>query len=72
MLWNTVIIPVIEYQLQAVVLSEEVCKQIMSKVHKLIKHSCGLSISCPNALVEDKDIMNVKTFRSVSKKYFIL
>ncbi|GBC44878.2 hypothetical protein GLOIN_2v1881587 [Rhizophagus irregularis DAOM 181602=DAOM 197198] len=58
-LWNAVMIPAIEYHLQAVVLMERECENILAKVNKIFKHSCNLAIGCPNAIIYDKDILKI-------------
>lgn len=60
MIWNVVIIPAIEFQLQAVVLTEAECDKIMVKVNNVVKHSCFLPTSCPNAVMYDKELFNFK------------
>ncbi|PKC03685.1 hypothetical protein RhiirA5_423387 [Rhizophagus irregularis] len=58
-LWNTVMIPAIEYHLQAVVLMERECENILAKVNKIFKHSCNLAIGCLNAIIYDRDILKM-------------
>ncbi|PKC62940.1 hypothetical protein RhiirA1_464437 [Rhizophagus irregularis] len=59
-LWNTVMIPAIEYHLQAVVLMERECENILAKVNKIFKHSCNLAIGCLNAIIYDRDILKAE------------
>ncbi|GES87658.1 hypothetical protein GLOIN_2v1824527 [Rhizophagus clarus] len=59
-IWNIVIIPRIEYQLQAIVLTEDECNELMRKINTLIKHSCDLPSTIPNFLLHDKDIYGLK------------
>lgn len=65
-LWNAVMIPAIEYHLQAVVLMERECENILAKVNKIFKHSCNLAIGCPNAIIYDKDILKVKNIYALN------
>ncbi|GES91125.1 hypothetical protein GLOIN_2v1827388 [Rhizophagus clarus] len=59
-IWNIVIIPRIEYQLQAIVLTEDECNELIRKINVLIKHSCDLPSTTPNFLLHDKDIYGLK------------
>ncbi|EXX54881.1 hypothetical protein RirG_230450 [Rhizophagus irregularis DAOM 197198w] len=59
-------IPAIEYHLQAVVLMERECENILAKVNKIFKHSCNLAIGCPNAIIYDKDILKVKNIYALN------
>ncbi|GBC00335.1 hypothetical protein RclHR1_38140001, partial [Rhizophagus clarus] len=57
---DALIIPRIEYQLQAIVLTEDECNELMRKINTLIKHSCDLPSTTPNFLLYDKDIYGLK------------
>ncbi|PKY41121.1 hypothetical protein RhiirA4_454643 [Rhizophagus irregularis] len=52
-------IPAIEYHLQAVVLMERECENILAKVNKIVKHNCNLPIGYPNAIIYDKDTLKM-------------
>ncbi|GBC20468.2 Down syndrome cell adhesion molecule-like protein Dscam2 [Rhizophagus irregularis DAOM 181602=DAOM 197198] len=71
-LWNTNMIPALEYQLQGVVITENEAKQLMAPINTLIKHKCKMPSSLPNCVLYDKDIYGVKDiyslqFESLSK-----
>lgn len=55
-----VIIPRIEFQLQAIILSKNECDSLMSKINNLVKHRAGLAVSSPNWLLYNKDIFGLK------------
>ncbi|GES91180.1 hypothetical protein GLOIN_2v1771092 [Rhizophagus clarus] len=59
-IWNIVIIPRIEYQMQAIVLTEDECNELMRKINVLIKHSSDLPSTTPNFLLYDKNIYGLK------------
>ncbi|GBB96288.1 hypothetical protein RclHR1_02720003 [Rhizophagus clarus] len=59
-IWNIVIIPRIEYQLQAIVLTEDECNELMRKINVLIKHLSDMPSTSPNFLLYDKDIYGLK------------
>jgi hypothetical protein len=44
-LWNSVVIPMIEYQLQCTVLNNTLVEKLDSKIRNLIKRKCHLAIN---------------------------
>jgi hypothetical protein len=58
--WNMVIIPRIEFQLQSVVLNKLECTKLMGRINKLTKHRGNLATSTPNCFMYDKDLFGLK------------
>ncbi|CAB4424719.1 unnamed protein product [Rhizophagus irregularis] len=58
--WNIVIIPRIEYQLAAIVLTKSECTKLMTRLNMIIKKRARLARSTPNFVIYDKDIYDVK------------
>ncbi|PKY32898.1 hypothetical protein RhiirB3_451408 [Rhizophagus irregularis] len=56
-----VVIPRIEYQLQAIVLSKEECEFLMQRINCLVKRCANLSRSTPNFIIYEKEIYGLKT-----------
>ncbi|GBC14593.2 hypothetical protein GLOIN_2v1779814 [Rhizophagus irregularis DAOM 181602=DAOM 197198] len=55
-----VVIPRIEYQLQAIVLSKEECEFLMQRINCLVKRCANLSRSTPNFIIYEKEIYGLK------------
>lgn len=58
--WNMVIIPRIEYQLQAIVLTKNECIQLMTRINCLVKNSAQISRSSPNFILYEKGLYGLK------------
>ncbi|GET00318.1 hypothetical protein GLOIN_2v1824527 [Rhizophagus clarus] len=58
--WNMVIIPKIEYQLQAIVLTENECKTFMGTITNLVKNRAGLARSTLNFIIHEKELYGLK------------
>ncbi|PKK65988.1 hypothetical protein RhiirC2_715180 [Rhizophagus irregularis] len=68
-IWNMVIIPKLEYQLQGCLLTENECKNLMSPIMKLCKHKGYLPSSLPNYIMFDKDLMGVKNIYDLQLEF---
>lgn len=55
-----VIIPQLEYQLQAIVISKNECNSLMIKINTLAKRRAILSLITPNMILYDKDLYSLK------------
>ncbi|PKC09158.1 hypothetical protein RhiirA5_375674 [Rhizophagus irregularis] len=55
-----VIVPRIEYQLAAIVLTKRECENLMTKLSSIIKRRAKLAKSTPNFILYEKEIMGVK------------
>src|SRR5437764_5253222 len=60
-----VIVPRIEYRTQLTFLSKNECNTIMKPFRKLFKQKLHLSISIPNAILENRLIYNFRDFYEV-------
>ncbi|PKC59701.1 hypothetical protein RhiirA1_469060 [Rhizophagus irregularis] len=58
--WNIVIIPRIEYQLAAIVLTKNEYTKLMTRLNMIIKKRASLTRSTPNFIIYDKDLYDVK------------
>jgi ribonuclease HI len=67
-LWNMVIIPYIEYRTQITFLDKNECDSIASIFRKFFKHKLRLSITAPNALLENRLIYNFRDLYEVQKQ----
>ncbi|CAH1770357.1 7707_t:CDS:2, partial [Entrophospora sp. SA101] len=59
-IYNTVIIPRIEYRTQLTFLIKKECDNISSPFRQLFKHKINLSTSAPNAIVNNRMIYNYR------------
>src|SRR5206468_2913411 len=59
-IWNMVIIPRIEYQIQGVVLKKKECENLMARINCLVKRKGNLASSTNNFIVYDKDMMGLR------------
>ena len=60
-LWNSIIILVLEYQLQMIVLLRRECEELNNaSIGKVIKKKYGLVVSTPNAIIHDRYFINCK------------
>jgi hypothetical protein len=62
-LFNSLILPKIEYRAQAVVFSKNELEKIISPFRKLFKNKLSLASSAPNSIVENSLIYKVKSFK---------
>jgi hypothetical protein len=62
-LFNSLVLPKIEYRAQAVVFSENEIEMIMSPFRKLFKNKLAFASSAPNSIVENSLIYKVRAFR---------
>jgi exonuclease III/ribonuclease HI len=67
-LWNMVVIPRIEYRTQITYLGFEDCNKITSFFRKFFKHKLNLSLTAPNALMENRYIYNFRDIFEVQKQ----
>uniref|UniRef100_U9TH20 RNase H type-1 domain-containing protein n=1 Tax=Rhizophagus irregularis (strain DAOM 181602 / DAOM 197198 / MUCL 43194) TaxID=747089 RepID=U9TH20_RHIID len=67
-LWNTVIIPVVEYQLQCTVLNKVLIEKLDSKIRSVIKQKCGLAAHTSNSVIHDKDFLGCKSVEALQKE----
>ncbi|GET54112.1 hypothetical protein GLOIN_2v1817843 [Rhizophagus irregularis DAOM 181602=DAOM 197198] len=58
--WNVVMVPRIEYQLAAIVLTKRECEILMSKLNSIIKRRAKLVKSTPNFILYEKEILGFK------------
>ncbi|RIA79670.1 hypothetical protein C1645_840170 [Glomus cerebriforme] len=58
-MWNNVLVPAIEYQMQMTILSKHECKTLMRPVKKLIKRKMNLSIASPDTILYSDLFLNV-------------
>ncbi|CAB4439657.1 unnamed protein product [Rhizophagus irregularis] len=58
--WNIVIVPRIEYQLAAIVLTKNECNNLMTRLNGIIKKRAGLAKSTPNFILFEKDLLGLK------------
>lgn len=69
--WNMVIISHIEYQIQAIVLSEGKCENLMYKFNMLMKRCAGLTISTPNMILYDKELFGLKLIYDLQRECLV-
>jgi hypothetical protein len=62
-LFNTLILPKIEYRAQAVVFSDKEADDLMKPFRKIFKNKLSFAISAPNSIVENSLIYKVRSFR---------
>ncbi|PKY58324.1 hypothetical protein RhiirA4_480137 [Rhizophagus irregularis] len=60
-LWNSVVIAMVEYQLQCTVLKEVLLYNLDSRIRNLIKSKCNLATYTNNAIIHDKDFLDFKS-----------
>ncbi|EXX64219.1 hypothetical protein RirG_144880 [Rhizophagus irregularis DAOM 197198w] len=70
-LWNTVIIPVVEYQLQCTVLNKVLIEKLDSKIRSVIKQKCGLAAHTSNSVIHDKDFLGCKSVEALQKESLV-
>src|SRR5256886_9661630 len=58
--WNMVIIPRIEYQLQGIVLNKRECTKLMARINVLVKRKANLASCTNNFIIYDKEILGLK------------
>jgi len=68
MYWNRVVIPIIEYKLQCIVLSEKETNTLDSKIRQTIKRALNMATTVPNFIVHDKDMLNVKRIEHLQRE----
>jgi hypothetical protein len=64
-IWNMVIIPKIEYQLNGVLLTKNECNNLMKTINKLCKNKGKLASTTPNCIIYDKNIIGLKNIFDV-------
>ena len=64
-IYNTVIIPRIEYRTQLTFLTKKECDNISSPFRQLFKHKIHLSTSAPNAIINNRMIYNYRNLYEV-------
>lgn len=71
-IWNVVMIPAIEYQLQTTILTMGECNRIMAQINKIIKNKANLPSNIPNSIIYDKDILytKLKIYTTYNKKCY--
>lgn len=69
-LWNSVVIPIIEYQLQCTILSDSLAEKLNCKIRNLIKSKCHLAINTRNSIVHDKYCLGCKSIKALQKRMF--
>jgi hypothetical protein len=70
-LWNSVVIPMIEYQLQCTVLNDSLIEKLDSKLRSLIKSKMKLAINTCNVIFHDKDFLGCKSIRALQLEALI-
>ncbi|CAJ0825551.1 9435_t:CDS:2, partial [Entrophospora sp. SA101] len=70
-IYNTVIIPRIEYRTQLTFLIKKECDNISSPFRQLFKHKINLSTSAPNAIVNNRMIYNYRNLYEVQLQFKI-
>jgi hypothetical protein len=70
-LWNSVVILMIEYQLQCTVLNNTLVEKLDSKIRNLIKRKCHLAINTSNNIVHDKDFLGCKSIKALQSEALI-
>ncbi|CAB4433378.1 unnamed protein product [Rhizophagus irregularis] len=60
-LWNSVVIAMVEYQLQCTVLKEALLYNLDSRIRNLIKSKCNLATYTNNAKIHEKDFLDCKS-----------
>ncbi|RHZ80983.1 hypothetical protein Glove_130g83 [Diversispora epigaea] len=58
-IFNAVVIPMLEYSLNDMTLSEKECLKIITKFISMIKNKALLSITVPNALIHAKEAYDI-------------
>ena len=67
-LWNMVVIPTIEYRAQLTALTQNECSKITSIFRRIFKNKLNLSITAPNAIMENRYIYNFRDLYEVLKQ----
>jgi ribonuclease HI len=70
-LWNSVVIPMIEYQLQCTVLKDSLVDNLDSKIRNLIKSKSHLAVNTNNSIVHDKDFLGCKSIKALQLEALI-
>ncbi|PKK70382.1 hypothetical protein RhiirC2_708278 [Rhizophagus irregularis] len=69
--WNSVVIPMVEYQMQCTVVNETLAEKLDSKIRNLIKHKGELAVHTSNWILHDKDFMGCKSIVDLQKEVLI-
>jgi hypothetical protein len=68
---NTVIILTIEYRLYNLVLSQQICKQILSHHIKLVKHKAKLNRTIPTSTILHPQLYNIRNIWDIQLQHHI-
>ena len=68
---NTVIIPILEYQIHNIVLSQSLCNKILAKYLTVAKHKARLAKSTPNSTMLNHNIYGIKNIWDIQLQHHI-
>ena len=68
---NTVIIPILEYRIHNIILSQSTCNKILSSYLSIAKHKSNLAITTPNSTLLNHNIYGIKNIWDIQLQYHI-
>src|SRR5205085_8618839 len=68
---NTVIIPILEYRIYNIILSQTTCNKILSSYLSIAKHKSNLATTTPNSTLLNHNIYGIKNIWDIQLQYHI-
>src|SRR5437868_11443803 len=68
---NTVIIPILEYRIHNIILSQTTCNKILSSYLSIAKHKSNLATTTPNSTLLNHNIYGIKNIWDIQLQYHI-
>ena len=68
---NIVIIPILEYHIHNIILSQTTCNKILSSYLSIAKHKSNLAITTPNSTLLNHNIYGIKNIWDIQLQYYI-